>query len=61
MTDLMVGIGLVLVIEGVIYAAAPSAMKRMMAQLFEMPDQNLRFAGAVSVAFGVLIVWLVRG
>lgn len=61
MTDLMVGIGLVLVIEGVIYAAVPSAMKRMMTQLLDMPDQNLRFAGGVSVAVGVLIVWLVRG
>ena len=61
MTDLMVGIGLVLVIEGVIYAAVPSAMKRMMSRLFDMPDQNLRLAGVISVAVGVLIVWLVRG
>ena len=61
MNDLLVGLGLVLVIEGVLYAAAPSAMKAMMAQMLNMPDQMLRIAGAASVALGVLFVWFVRG
>ncbi len=61
MSDLLVGLGLVLVIEGVIYSAAPSAMKSLMAQLQTMPDQTLRLAGVVSVGLGVLFVWFVRG
>jgi uncharacterized protein len=61
MTDLVVGIGLVLVIEGLAYAVAPALMKSMMAQMQDAPDQALRAVGVVAVALGVLIVWLIRG
>lgn len=61
MTDLAVGIGLVLVIEGLAYALAPALMKSVMAQMQHAPDQTLRMIGAISIAIGVLVVWLVRG
>lgn len=61
MTDLMVGIGLVLVIEGLAYAAAPSLMKSVMAQMQGTSEQMLRIIGAISIALGVVVVWLVRG
>ncbi len=61
MTDLFVGIGLVLVIEGLAYAAAPEFMKNAMAQMQSVPAQLLRMAGALTLALGVLIVWMVRG
>ena len=61
MSDLLVAIGLVLVIEGLAYAAFPSAMRRMLEQLGELTDQNLRTTGLVALIVGVGIVWLVRG
>lgn len=61
MSDLLVALGLVLVIEGLIYAAFPGALKRMMAVALEMPDANLRTGGVFAVALGVFVVWLVRG
>lgn len=61
MTDLLVGVGLVFVIEGLAYAAAPEFMKNAMAQMQGVPAQMLRMAGAVALAFGVMIVWIVRG
>ena len=61
MTDLIVGVGLVLVIEGLAYAAAPEFMKNAMAQMQGVPAQLLRMAGALTLALGVLIVWMVRG
>lgn len=61
MTDLIVAIGLVLVIEGVLYALFPSAMQRMMAMAMSQPPHSLRTAGLVAAAIGVGIVWLVRG
>ena len=61
MTDLGVGLGLVLVVEGLIWALAPSLGKRMLEQAAAMPQQSLRLAGTSAVAAGVLIVWLVRG
>jgi len=60
MQELLVAIGLVLVLEGVMYAAAPDAMKRMIAQMLVMPSGSLRMAGLVAMAAGVLLVWLVR-
>lgn len=61
MTDLIVAIGLVLVIEGILYALFPSAMQRMMAMALSQPPRSLRTAGLVAAAIGVGIVWLVRG
>jgi uncharacterized protein len=61
MSDLAVGIGLVLVIEGLLWALAPGFGRRMLDAAAQMPESNLRTAGAAAVAAGVLIVWLVRG
>ncbi len=54
-------IGLVLVIEGLIFAALPGVARRLAATALETPEGALRIAGIVSAVLGVLIVWLVRG
>ena len=61
MSDLVTAIGLVLVIEGALYALFPSAMQRLMRQALEAPPESLRLAGLVGAALGVVIVWLIRG
>ena len=61
MIDLVVGIGLVLVIEGLLWAAFPQLGARMMEVLAVTPERTLRLAGVVSMVVGVAIVWLVRG
>lgn len=61
MSDLVVGIGLVLVIEGLIWALAPATGVRMLAVAASTPQQALRLAGLASVAVGVALVWLIRG
>ncbi|MFQ5625076.1 MAG: DUF2065 domain-containing protein [Methyloligellaceae bacterium] len=61
MDDLLVAAGLVLVIEGLLWALAPGFGRRMLDAASQMPDASLRIAGACAVAAGVLIVWLVRG
>jgi uncharacterized protein YjeT (DUF2065 family) len=61
MTDFLVALGLVFVIEGLVFAVAPGAAKRAMVSVFETPDSTLRAVGILSAAVGVLIVWLVRG
>lgn len=60
MSDLVVALGLVLVIEGMLYAIFPGALRRMMEMATQMPEATLRTAGAVAMGVGVLIVWLVR-
>jgi uncharacterized protein YjeT (DUF2065 family) len=61
MSDLVVGIGLVLVIEGLIWALAPAAGLRMLVVAASTPQASLRLAGLGAVALGVGVVWLVRG
>lgn len=61
MTDFLAALGLVFVIEGMVFAALPGPAKRAMEAVLEMPEPNLRFTGVVSALFGLLIVWLVRG
>lgn len=60
MSDLVVALGLVLAIEGTLYALAPQAMRDMMAKMQSTPTETLRIAGVVALAIGVGIVWLVR-
>jgi uncharacterized protein len=61
MNDFLTALGLVLALEGTLYALMPGALKNFMRQALEMPDQVLRFAGLGALILGVLVVWLVRG
>lgn len=60
MNDFWVALGLVLVLEGVMYAVAPDGMKRMIVQMLTIPSSSLRMAGLVAMAAGVGVIWLVR-
>ena len=60
MTDLIVALGLVLVIEGFLYAAFPEQMKAMLVSVQTMPIQTLRMAGVIAFAVGAVVVWIVR-
>ena len=60
MTDLGTGVALAMVIEGVLYALFPEAMKRAAARALMIPPQVLRLAGLAAACVGVGVVWLVR-
>ena len=60
MTDLLTALALVLVIEGIAWAAFPEAMKRMMAQVLVMPPDLLRGVGLFMAILGLGGIWLVR-
>lgn len=61
MSDLLVAVGLVLVIEGLVWALIPNVALRMLELAAGTPEQQLRIAGWIAVAGGLLVVWLVRG
>ena len=61
MTDFLVALGLVLVIEGLLWSLAPSLGRKILEATAGTPELSLRVAGAVAVATGVAVVWLVRG
>jgi uncharacterized protein YjeT (DUF2065 family) len=61
MEDFVTAIGLVLVIEGALYALFPEGMQRMMAQALEMSPGFLRKTGLTIAIAGFCVVWLMRG
>ena len=61
MSDLVVALGLVLVIEGALYALFPGGMQRMMAQLQETAPATLRVMGLGGAVVGFIVVWIAHG
>jgi hypothetical protein len=61
MSDFLVALGLVFVIEGIVFAAFPEAAKRAVTAMLETPDTALRMVGLASAVLGLLLVWLIRG
>jgi uncharacterized protein len=61
MSNLAVALGLVLVIEGALWALAPGLGRKFLEATAEMPESTLRTVGAMAAAAGVLLIWIVRG
>jgi len=61
MPEFIVAIGLVLVIEGLLFAAFPRAAKRLAASAIESPESSLRVAGIASAVLGIIPIWFMRG
>ncbi len=60
MQEFITALGLILVIEGGLYAAFPSAMKRAMVIIQAQPSDYLRTAGFAAAIMGIGIVWAVE-
>jgi uncharacterized protein YjeT (DUF2065 family) len=60
MSDFLAALGLVFVIEGLIFAAFPVQAKRAMTSVLGTPDASLRAIGIGSAVIGLIVLWLVR-
>ncbi|MEN3931348.1 DUF2065 domain-containing protein [Microvirga sp. W0021] len=60
MMDLLTALGLVLVIEGILFAAFPMITKRSMRVVSHTPADQLRYAGIIGAIIGVAIVYAVK-
>jgi len=61
MSDFLAAVGLLFVLEGLLYGGFPSLAKKLAREASETPENMLRIAGLAALAIGVGIVWLVRG
>jgi uncharacterized protein YjeT (DUF2065 family) len=61
MQDFLVALGLVFIIEGLVFAAFPGPAKRAVVVVLSTPENALRLVGIVSAALGLALIWLVRG
>jgi len=60
MSALILAVGLVLCVEGLVFALAPGRVEDALRLLAEMPVETRRLLGLGALAIGVLLVWLAR-
>ncbi|MCH2094085.1 MAG: DUF2065 domain-containing protein [Rhodobacteraceae bacterium] len=60
MTEVITAFGLVLIIEGLVYALAPSLVERMLETLRSLPESARRSFGALVVVLGFIVLWIAK-
>ncbi|MCJ7872203.1 DUF2065 domain-containing protein [Marinovum sp. 2_MG-2023] len=53
-------LGLVLIVEGLVYALAPSLIEQLLIALRSLPDAQRRMLGLAALAFGLCLVWIAK-
>lgn len=61
MMELFTAIGLMFLMEGIMYAAFPRGMRDMVMKISELNDSQLRYLGLGFAVFGLLIIAVLRG
>ncbi|RYG91024.1 DUF2065 domain-containing protein [Loktanella sp. IMCC34160] len=61
MATALLALGLVFVVEGLIYAVAPSIIEDLLDAMRRMPMDQRRAFGLGALAFGVVLVWIAKG
>lgn len=57
MATILLAIGLVLCVEGLVFALAPSRLEELIRLIAETPIETRRVIGLAAVALGVFLVW----
>ena len=60
MNELVIAFGLILFIEGILYALFPAKMKSMLKKLELVKDSQLRLGGLFFAVIGFVIVYLIK-
>lgn len=58
MSLLLLALGLVMVLEGLVYALAPSLLERMLEVLRSLPEAAVRQIGALVMVGGLVLIWV---
>ena len=53
-------VGMVLILEGIPYVAAPEAMREWLKKLSEVPSSQLRSFGLVAMVVGLCLCWIAQ-
>lgn len=56
----LVGFGLILIVEGLIYAIFPEGMKKLLTRMIDMPVSALRSGGLVAAVIGLALLWAMK-
>ena len=59
-SDFLIGLGILFVFEGLMFAASPTWMRKAMKSAIATPDNILRAVGIASAVLGLIVIWVVR-
>jgi len=59
-SDFLIGLGILFVFEGLMFAASPAWMRKAMKSAMLTPDHLLRVVGIGSAIVGLILIWAVR-
>ncbi|CCE12012.1 conserved hypothetical protein [Bradyrhizobium sp. STM 3843] len=59
-TDFLIGLGILFVLEGLMFAASPEWMRKAMKSALTTPDNVLRVVGIGSAVAGLILIWVAR-
>ena len=60
MKELIIAFGLLLFIEGILYALFPSKMKNMLKKVDMINESQLRVGGLIFAIIGFVLVWYMK-
>lgn len=60
MSFVLLALGLVLAVEGLVFALAPKRLQDILILLARIPVEQRRMIGLGALALGVVLVWLAR-
>ena len=56
----LLALGLVLIVEGLVYALAPSLIDQLLVALRAMPPESRRLMGLLAIVLGLIFVWVAK-
>ncbi|MCP3969241.1 MAG: DUF2065 domain-containing protein [Rhodobacteraceae bacterium] len=60
MSTILLAVGLVLCVEGLVFALAPSRLEDIMEILRQIPPETRRMIGLLALGLGVVLVWAAK-
>ena len=58
--DIFLAFGLVLIVEGLVYALAPSLVEQVLEALRNLPPEARRNVGLLALVSGLALVWIAK-
>lgn len=60
LSDIGVGLGFLLIVEGLPLFLSPARYRKLLAQIDRVPDRTLRASGFVAMAAGLVVLYALR-
>jgi uncharacterized protein YjeT (DUF2065 family) len=61
MEMIFLALGLVLIVEGLVWVLAPSMIEQMLEMLRNLPNQARRQIGLLAIVSGLILLWIAHG